>query len=93
MFLAGSVASTAEEFLGVRVQGIAQELEPMVLDVEQAASLSAEVGSPAMLVKRWYYLDLDDEVVLLISRSVYPRGRLPFRNVQRRGPPAAERVI
>jgi hypothetical protein len=46
-----------------------------------------------MLVKRWYYLDLDDEVVLLISRSVYPRGRLPFRDVQRRGPPAAERVI
>ena len=83
--LTGSVASTAEKFLGVRVQSIAQELEPMVLDAEQAASLSAEVGSPAMLVKRWYYLD--DEVILLISRSVYPRGRLPFRNVQRRGPP------
>ena len=49
--LTGSIASTAEKFLGVRVQSIAQELEPMVLDVEQAASLSAEVGSPAMLVQ------------------------------------------
>ena len=57
----------------------------MVLDVEQATSLSAEVGSPAMLVRRWYQY-LDDAVILLISRSVYPRGRLPFRNVQRRGP-------
>jgi DNA-binding GntR family transcriptional regulator len=77
--LTESIASTAEKFLGVRVQSITQELEPMVLDVEQAASLSAEAGSPAMLVRRWYYLD--DEVILLISRSVYPRGRLPFRNV------------
>ena len=64
-------------FPSTLLQTIAQELEPIVLDVEQAASLSTKVGSPAMLVKRWYYLD--DEVILLISRSVYPRARLPFR--------------
>ena len=80
--LGESIAGTAEQVLGVRVQSIVQELEPMVLDVEQAAHLSAPAGVPAMLVRRWYVLD--GAVTLLASRSVYPQGRGLFRTELRR---------
>jgi DNA-binding GntR family transcriptional regulator len=74
-----SLASIAEKVLNVRVKRIVQELEPSVLDTDQAARLLAPVGSPAMLVRRWYYLDNDD--LLFTSRSLYPQGRLSFRTV------------
>jgi GntR family transcriptional regulator len=86
--LSESIAGTAEKFLGVRVRSITQELEPVVLDAEQAARLSAPMGGPAMLVRRWYFLD--DAVALLISRSVYPHGRLLFRTDLRRSPAPLE---
>jgi GntR family transcriptional regulator len=86
--LTESIASTAEKFLGVRVKSITQELEPVVLDAEQAARLFAPMGGPAMLVRRWYFLD--DAVALLISRSVYPHGRLLFRTDLRRSPAPLE---
>jgi GntR family transcriptional regulator len=74
--LTEALASVAERVLNVRVRRIVQELQPKVLDVE-AARLAAPVGSPAMLVWRWYYLDNDD--LLIISRSIYPQGRMVFR--------------
>jgi GntR family transcriptional regulator len=77
-----SIAGTAERFLGLRVQSIVQELEPVALDAEQAAALSAPVGGPAMLVRRWYLLD--NNIQFVISRSVYPQGRLLFRTELRR---------
>lgn len=86
--LTESIASTAEKFLGVRVKSITQELEPVVLDAEQAARLFAPMGGPAMLVRRWYFLD--DAVALLISRSVYRHGRLLFRTDLRRSPAPLE---
>jgi hypothetical protein len=56
-------------------------VEPMVHNNETAGAFSAPVGSPAMLVRRWYFLD--GETILLISRSIYPKGVL-FRNELRR---------
>lgn len=82
--LTESIAGTAEQHLGVRVRRIVQELEPMLLDIETSAALDASVGSPAMLVRRWYFLD--GETPFQISRSVYPRGRIPFRTELWRNP-------
>jgi DNA-binding GntR family transcriptional regulator len=84
-----ALASIAERVLNVRVQRIVRELEPTVLDADQAARLLAPVGSAAMLVRRWYYLENDD--LLLASRSVYPQGRLAFRTVLTRAKPVTER--
>ena len=75
--LTEALASIAEKVLNVRIQRIVQELQPMVLDADEAANLIAPVGSPAMLVWRWYYLDNDD--LIIISRSIYPEGRMVFR--------------
>jgi DNA-binding GntR family transcriptional regulator len=75
--LTEALASVAERVLNVRVKRIVQELQPKVLDADEAARLSAPIGSPAMLVWRWYYLDNDD--LLIISRSIYPQGRMVFR--------------
>ena len=83
--LSESVATTMEKLLGVRVQRIVQELEPVLLDAEAAASLAAPAGDPAMLVRRWYYLDGDE--LLLASRSIYPQGRLMYRTELRRTEP------
>jgi GntR family transcriptional regulator len=75
--LTEALGSIAEKVLNVRVQRIVQELYPTVLDSNEAANLAAPVGSPAMLVWRWYYLDNDD--LIIISRSIYPQGRMVFR--------------
>jgi DNA-binding GntR family transcriptional regulator len=83
--LTESIASTAEKFLQIRAQRIVQELRPIVLDPDAAASLVAPVGSPAMLVRRWYYLDNDD--LLLVSRSIYPQERMVFRTELTRSEP------
>jgi DNA-binding GntR family transcriptional regulator len=88
--LTESLASLAQKVLNVRVQRIVQELEPNVLDADQAARLLAPVASPAMLVRRWYYLDNDD--LLFSSRSLYPQGRLAFRTVLTRAKSATENV-
>ena len=66
-----------------------QELRPIALDPDAAASLVAPVGSPAMLVWRWYYLDNDD--LLVVSRSIYPQERMVFRTELTRAqtPPGA----
>jgi GntR family transcriptional regulator len=83
--LTESLAGTAEKVLNVRVQRIVQELRPTALDAEAATSLVAPVGSSAMLVWRWYYLDNDD--LLIISRSVYPHERMVFRTELTRSEP------
>src|SRR6516225_7837250 len=75
--LTESIASTAEKFLQVRTQRIVQELRPIALDPDAAASLAAPVGSPAILVWRCYYLDNDD--LFVVSRSIYPQDRMVFR--------------
>ena len=76
--LTESIASTAEKFLQVRTQRIVQELRPIALDPDAAASLAAPVGSPAILVWRCYYLDNDD--LIIIARSTYPQGHgVPHR--------------
>lgn len=80
--LTGSIAGTAERVFGIRVRKIVEEMEPIVHDDEMAAVFDAPEGSPAMLVRRWYYLD--GETILLISRSIYPKGRVLFRNELRR---------
>jgi len=86
--LSESIAGTADKALGVRVQRIVQELEAVLLDAGEAETLTAPEGGPAMLVRRWYHLD--NEEPLLISRSVYPRGRLVYRTELRRGDPATD---
>jgi len=83
--LTESIASTAEKFLQVRAQRIVQELRPIALDTDAAASLVAPVGSPAMLVRRWYHLDNDD--LLVVSRSIYPQERMVFRTELTRSQP------
>jgi len=80
--LAGSIAGTAERMFGIRARNIVEELEPILHDRETAAVFDALDGSPAMLVRRWYYLD--GGAILLISRSIYPAGRVKFRNELRR---------
>ena len=67
-------------------QRIVQELRPIALDASAATSLAAPVDSPAMLVWRWYYLDNDD--LLLVSRSIYPQDRMVFRTELTRSEPA-----
>src|SRR6516225_2224433 len=80
--LTGSIAGTAERMFGIQVRTIVEELEPIVHDAETAAVFGAAVGSPAMLVRRWYFLG--GETILIISRSIYPKGRALFRNELRR---------
>jgi GntR family transcriptional regulator len=80
--LTGSIAGVAERVFGIRVLNIVEELEPIVLDDETAAIFDVAEGSPAMLVRRWYYVD--GETILLISRSIYPPRRVVFRNELRR---------
>jgi GntR family transcriptional regulator len=80
--LTESIAGTAEQVFGIQVRNIVEELEPIVLDAEKAAVFGDPAGSPAMLVRRWYFLDGD--IILLISRSIYPKGRVLFRNELRR---------
>jgi DNA-binding GntR family transcriptional regulator len=87
--LSESIAGTAEKVLGVRVGRIVQELEAALLAADEAEALTAPISGPAMLVRRWYYLDSEEP--LLISRSVYPQGRLVYRTELRRGDPAMER--
>ena len=82
-----ALASIAERALNVRVQRIVQELQPIALDADEAASLAAPVGSPAILVWRWYYLDNDD--LIIIARSPYPQGRMVFRTELIRSGPQA----
>ena len=82
--LTESIAATAERLLGVRVQRIVQEMEPVLLTVEEAAALVSDPASPALRVQRWYFLE--DGEPLLISRSVYPQGRLVHRTELLRGP-------
>jgi DNA-binding GntR family transcriptional regulator len=77
-----SIAGTAERVFGIRVRKIVEELEPIVLDAEKAVVFGVPPGSPAMLARRWYLLD--GEIVLIISRSIYPKGRVLFRNELRR---------
>jgi DNA-binding GntR family transcriptional regulator len=83
--LTESLAVTAEKVLNVRVQRIVQELRPTALEADAATGLVAAVGSPAMVVWRWYYLDNDD--LLVISRSVYPHERMVFRTELTRSEP------
>lgn len=85
--LTEAIATMAEKVLNVRVQRVVQELEPTVLDADQAVKLDAPTGCPAMLVSRWYYLDNDD--LLVIGRSTYPQGRMTFRTVVTRSEPLA----
>ena len=80
--LTEAIAGTAERALGVRVQRIVQELEPIILDQSTAETLAATLGGPAMLVRRWYFLE--GESLLLASRSIYPQGRLRFYTELRR---------
>jgi len=82
-----ALASIAERALNVRVQRIVQELQPIALDADEAAGLAAPVGSPAILVWRWYYLDNDD--LIIIARSTYPQGRMVFRTELIRSGPQA----
>jgi len=82
-----ALASVAERTLNVRVQRIVQELQPIALDADEAAALAAPVGSPAILVWRWYYLDNND--LLMIGRSIYPQGRMVFRTELTRSEPQA----
>lgn len=86
--LTESIAGTAERVLGLRVQRIVQELEPMILEAPAAEALGASTGSPAMLVRRWYFLN--GEVLFLASRSIYPHGRLRFRTELRRESPVVK---
>ena len=83
--LSEALASIAERVLNVRVQRIVQELQPIALDADEAAALAAPVGSPAILVWRWYYLDNND--LLMIGRSIYPQGRMVFRTELTRSEP------
>jgi len=80
--LTDSIAKTAERVFKIQVRNIIEELEPILLDAETAVVVGAPAGSPAMLVRRWYFLD--GEIILLISRSIYPKGRVLFRNELRR---------
>jgi len=80
--LTGTIAGTAERVFGIRVRNIVEELEPIVHDDETATIFDAPEGSPAMLVRRWYFID--GETILLIARSIYPHGRVLFRNELRR---------
>jgi GntR family transcriptional regulator len=90
MELSESVASTAEKHLGVRVQRIVQELEPVLVSADEAVNLSAPDGGAALLVRRWYFLHNGE--LLLISRSIYPRGRLVYRTELTRGEFAEDTV-
>jgi GntR family transcriptional regulator len=86
--LSESIAATMEKLLGLRVQRIVQELEPVVLDSEAATLLAVPAGGAAMLVRRWYYLDADE--LLLASRSIYPQGQQVYRTDLRRSTSANE---
>ena len=80
--LTESVAVTAEKLFGIRIQRIVQESEPALLEPDEAVSLVAPPGGPALLVRRWYYLEAAEPVI--ISRSLYPKGRLVHRVELRR---------
>jgi GntR family transcriptional regulator len=89
--LTESMATTLEKQLGVQVQRIVQELEPIVLDAESAAPLAAPIGGAAMLVRRRYYLD--NGALLLASRSIYPQGRIVYHTELQRSDSANKSAV
>jgi DNA-binding GntR family transcriptional regulator len=62
-----------EEMYGERISEVKQEITCVALDKEQATLLGEEVGSPALLVYR-YYLGKDSNL-LSVSINLYPPDR------------------
>ncbi|MBX3530681.1 MAG: GntR family transcriptional regulator [Rhizobiaceae bacterium] len=74
-----SVMETVEKRYGLTVARIEQEIGVELLDDEQARTLKAEVGSPALVIRRWYIADNGRNFEVAFSR--YPMGRFAYRNV------------
>ncbi len=74
-----SVMETIEKQYGLSVARIEQEITVELLDEEQARALEAGVGSPALVIRRWYFADNGRNFEIAFSR--YPMGRFAYRNV------------
>lgn len=74
-----SVMEAVEKRYGLAVGRIEQEIAVELLTAEQAAALQAEPGSPALVIRRWYFADNGRNFEIAFSR--YPMGRFAYRNV------------
>ncbi|MGH1464844.1 MAG: GntR family transcriptional regulator [Cognatishimia sp.] len=70
------IAALIEEHFRLRIMSIRQEISATVLTEEQAAQLSAEQGSAALVIRRWY--SNTDSSVFEMSQAIYPADRLRY---------------
>jgi DNA-binding GntR family transcriptional regulator len=72
----GTIANLVEKKFGERVSAIHQEITPVLLDKVLARHLSARAGSPALYVKRWYYIS--DRFPAVVSMTTRPADRFTY---------------
>lgn len=77
--LRSSIMETIEKRYGVAVARIDQEIGVELLEADHARLLGAEPGSPALVIRRWYYSANSRNFEIAFSR--YPMGRFAYRNV------------
>ena len=70
------ISSLIEARYGRAISRIRQEVDAILMPLELAGELQAEVGSPALRITRRYY-DAAGEL-LEISRSIHPANRFTF---------------
>lgn len=70
------IADLIEERYRVRIETIRQEISAGRLPADTAAALSAVAGSPALVIKRWYF-DAEGRMFQM-TRSRYPAERFRY---------------
>ncbi|PWE53360.1 hypothetical protein DEM27_25725 [Metarhizobium album] len=70
------VADLINEKYNVRIEKIRQEISASQLPLQTARALSAIEGSPALVIKRWYF-DANNRM-FQVTRSLYPSDRFQY---------------
>lgn len=78
----GSLALHIAEAAGTTIVAIRQELDAHALDADEARHLSARPREAALATMRWY--EAEDGRLIVVSRSLYPRGRYTLGTTLRR---------
>ena len=73
----GAVYALIEHEYKVSIQRVEQELHGVALSTEDAASLDARPGAPALRIVRRYYSDNGD--LLEVADNIHPADRFSYR--------------
>lgn len=73
----GAVYALIEQDYKIAIQRVEQELQGVVLAADDAASLQAEPGAPALRIVRRYYSDTGELVE--VADNIHPSDRFSYR--------------